>query len=103
MPAKKQRAFKKVLVLKEKIFAFEELAKENRRLKELLQFEEGLSIKGVLAQVVGWDTSSDFKSLRINRGSKDGLRLQSTVVTAEGVVGYVYRMTDHFSDVLTSS
>ena len=98
---KNKELLKKVLVLKEKIFAFEELAKENRRLKELLQFEEGLSIKGVLAQVVGWDTSSDFKSLRINRGAKDGLRLQSTVVTAEGVVGYVYRMTDHFSDVLT--
>jgi len=92
---------KKVAFLEEKIFVYKELAKENERLKELLQFDEGMAIKGVLAQVVGWDTSSDFKSLRINRGAKDGLKLQSTVVTSEGVVGYVYRMTDHFSDVLT--
>jgi rod shape-determining protein MreC len=92
---------KKVFFLEEKIFVYKELAKENVRLKELLQFDEGMAVKGVLAQVVGWDTSSDFKSLRINRGAKDGLKLQSTVVTSEGVVGYVYRMTDHFSDVLT--
>ena len=92
---------KKVAFLEEKIFVYKELAKENERLKELLQFDEGMAIRGVLAQVVGWDTSSDFKSLRINRGAKDGLKLQSTVVTSEGVVGYVYRMTDHFSDVLT--
>ena len=92
---------KKVSFLEEKIFVYKELAKENERLKELLQFDEGMAIRGVLAQVVGWDTSSDFKSLRINRGAKDGLKLQSTVVTSEGVVGYVYRMTDHFSDVLT--
>ena len=92
---------KKVSFLEEKIFVYKELAKENERLKELLQFDEGMATKGVLAQVVGWDTSSDFKSLRINRAAKDGLKLQSTVVTSEGVVGYVYRMTDHFSDVLT--
>lgn len=92
---------KKVSFLEEKIFVYSEVARENERLKSLLQFEEGMAIKSILAQVVGWDTSSDFKSLRINRGAKDGLRLQSTVVTSEGVVGYVYRMTDHFSDVLT--
>ncbi len=92
---------KKVSFLEEKIFVYREVARENERLKSLLQFEEGMAIKSILAQVVGWDTSSDFKSLRINRGAKDGLKLQSTVVTSEGVVGYVYRMTDHFSDVLT--
>ena len=87
--------------LKKKIFVLEELQRENKRLKKLLLFGEELNREKILAQVVGWDSSSDFRVLRINKGYKDGIRLQSTVVTSDGVVGYIYRLTDHFADILT--
>jgi rod shape-determining protein MreC len=92
---------KKVSLLESKIFQFRELESENNRLKNLLQFGKEVSHKTVLAQIVARDSNSDFKVLRINRGSTDGIRLQSTVVTSKGLVGYVFRLTDHFADVLT--
>lgn len=96
-----QTLVKKVSQLERKIFEYEELDRENRRLKELLRFGEDISWKKVLAQIVAWDASSDFRVLRINKGLLDGIKLQSTVVTDEGLVGYIYRLTNHFADILT--
>ena len=92
---------RKVAELEHKLFVSREILHENGRLKKLLGFVQRISSKKILAQVVAWDSNSDFKVLRINKGLKDGIRLQSAVVTDKGVVGYIYRMTDHFSDVLT--
>lgn len=100
--SRKNRDLSKELAnLKSDLFRFDELAKENDRLKELLQFGQDIDRQKVLAQIVGWDASSDFKSIRINKGQKDGIKLLSTVVTADGLVGYVYRLTDNFADILT--
>ncbi len=87
--------------LRNEIFSAEQIFKENERLKKLLRFGQNIRRDKILAQIVGWDASSDFRVLRINKGAKDGIKLQSTVVTSEGVVGYIYRMTDHFADILT--
>lgn len=87
--------------LEMKVFELDELKRENLRLKELLGFSEEFSQERVMAQIVGWDASSDFRVLRINRGSRHGVQLQSTVMTAKGLVGYVYRLTSNYADVLT--
>ena len=92
---------KKTLLLENKIFTYEELGRENERLRNLLRFGEGITWKKVLAQIVAWDASSDFRVLRINKGFTDGVKLQSTVVTDQGLVGYIYRLTNHFADILT--
>ena len=54
-----------------------------------------------MAQVVSWDASNDFKVLRINKGENDGLKVLSPVITMTGLVGYVYRLTSNYSDILT--
>lgn len=87
--------------LRNEIFVLKEAAAENRRLKKLLDFGESISVKQVVARVVAWDASSDLRVIRIDRGSNDGVSLQDTVVTDEGLVGYIYRLTDNFADVLT--
>lgn len=92
---------RRVAELESQINAFEELERENQRLKNLLQFGQGLGYKKILAQVVAWDASSDYRVIRINKGLSDGVRLQSPVVTSQGLVGYIYRLTDHFADILT--
>lgn len=92
---------KEVDKLKNQIFKYEELAKENKRLKNLLGFGTDTSYKRVLAQIVAWDASSDFKVLRINKGLEDGIKIQSPVVTSNGLVGYIVRLTNHFADILT--
>lgn len=83
------------------IFRLQQLEKENLRLKELLGFGEDLNYRKVLAQVVAWDSSGQYRMLRINKGSREGLKLNSPVVTASGLVGHVYRVAVDYSDVLT--
>ncbi len=87
--------------LNERVFSLGEVERENERLKSLLAFGGPEESKRILAQIVSYDGSSDFRVLRINKGSSDGIKLQSTVVTADGVVGYIYRLTKHFADILT--
>lgn len=87
--------------LENQIFQLEELRKENQRLKELLKFGEEIQQQKVLARVVGWDSNSSIKVLRINKGTDDGITEKSPVISAQGVVGYVYRASDKFSDVIT--
>jgi rod shape-determining protein MreC len=87
--------------LNDQIFRLQQLDKENQRLKQLLQFGTEVPMKRILAQIVAWDATSDFKMIRVNKGHRDGVRLQSVVVTSDGVVGYVYRVSDHYADILT--
>lgn len=92
---------KQVAELNNQVFNFEQIAKENKRLKELLKFGGEDSYQKVLAQIVAWDANSDFKVLRINKGKVDGVELQSSVITSNGLVGYIFRLTDHYADIIT--
>lgn len=91
----------KISELNSQIISLGEIKQENERLKDLLDFGQEIPRKKILAQVVGWDSSSSFKVLRINKGSNDGIEEFSPVVTTSGLVGYVYKTSYNFSDVLT--
>lgn len=88
-------------LMEEKLATFEELKLENQRLKSLLEFGEEENLKKVLAQVISWDASGKFRLLRINKGKKDGVVLKATVVSSKGLIGHIYRITDHYADILT--
>ena len=92
---------RKVESLENKIFQLNEVEKENERLKQLLEFGKDIPRKKVLAQVVSWDASNEFKVLRINKGSSDGIAELAPVITRTGLVGYVYRVSSNYSDILT--
>lgn len=91
----------KIAELENELFINEEISKENERLRELIYYEKDTFQSRVVAKVISWNSSSEFRVLRINKGLKDGITLQSPVVTPLGLVGYVYRLTDNFSDILT--
>ena len=92
---------RKVAVLENMLFKFRELERENLRLKNLLKFGQEIPKEKVLAQIVGWDSTSSRKIIRINKGESDGVRRFSTVVTADGVVGYIYQTSNNYSDIIT--
>ena len=92
---------KKLFEYESKIFQYGEVEQENKSLKGLLSAHQELKGKRILAQIVAWDASSDFKVIRINRGSNDGLKILSPVITDEGLVGYIYRLSFNYADVLT--
>ncbi|MCY4645056.1 MAG: rod shape-determining protein MreC [Bacteriovoracales bacterium] len=87
--------------LKNQIFQFEELRKENRRLKELFGLGKGLEHEKILAQVIGWDTGRNVKLIRVNRGKDSGIENDLPVVAVDGLVGRVHRVSDSFSDIMT--
>ena len=83
------------------IHNLKEIEVENKRLKSLLQFQEKVEEKKTTAQVIAKDVSSEFRSIRINKGSNDGIERGMAVVTHEGIVGKVLRVTSNYSDVIT--
>lgn len=78
-----------------------ETEQENIRLKKLLHFEEQFNLQAVVAKVIAKDVSTEFRSIRINRGESSGIKKNMAVLTNEGVVGRVLRTTHNTSDVVT--
>ena len=91
----------KISELQNEVFSYQEAVKESDRLRALIDYGELLERKKIVARVVSWDSADDYKVVRINKGIRHGIKLQSVVTSAEGLVGYVYRLTQNFADVIT--
>ena len=85
--------------LQTRIMDYEEQVLENDRLRRLLGFAGRSEKKLIAAQVIGHNQLAHFESIRITRGSRDGVRPGMPVVAADGVVGKVIRTGQMFSDV----
>lgn len=92
---------KQISRLDSDLTGMEEIRKENLRLKRLLNFSDEMSHQRVMAQVVGWDSANEFKVIRLNKGTRHGIKTMAPVITDHGLIGYVYRATENYSDVLT--
>lgn len=78
----------------------EEFRLENERLKGLLELREKQGIDSVAARVIANDARAEFKSLIINRGGDDGIKLYMPVVGPKGLVGRIGRVSGSTSQVL---
>lgn len=74
---------------------------ENDRLRKILDYQEEYQLETIIARVIAKDVSSDFRSIRINRGSNHGVVKGMPVVTHEGIIGRVLRTTGNTADILT--
>ncbi len=79
---------------------YRELYFQERRLRELFGLKEGLRLPTVAAQVIDRENTHIFKTILINRGTSDGLKVGLPVVAAEGVVGRVVEASWNVSRVL---
>jgi rod shape-determining protein MreC len=73
---------------------------ENERLKRMLSYAESTPDPQIPARVLGVNPVATFLSLRIDRGESDGVRRGMPVVTPEGVVGQIQRVTGGYADVV---
>ena len=92
---------KEVQKLRQKLVQLEELRIENEKLKAHLGFRQSLPYKMVAAYVIGWDSSEEYFVLRIDKGKKDGIQRGMGVISLDGVVGRVYRVSSSFSEIRT--
>src|SRR6185503_17308517 len=67
----------------------EEWKRENDRLRDYLGLQRQYPWKLKPARVVGRDPANWWKTITIDRGSRDGVVLNSPVLTGEGLVGRV--------------
>src|SRR5437660_9320099 len=77
-----------------------ELRLENDRLRHLLDFvDKQAPARLMLARVVAVGASPHSHTLRIERGSDDGVVQWAPVIAPEGVVGIVSQLTGSYADV----
>ncbi|RYZ58573.1 MAG: rod shape-determining protein MreC, partial [Proteobacteria bacterium] len=78
---------------------YDEKQNEIGRLRSLIGFAQHFQGTHIVAEIVGSQEYPSFKTMRISKGKKDGVRVGMPVVTAEGVVGRVIRAGMKFADV----
>ena len=86
--------------LRQENVLLQESALANQRLRKLLEFKKSIPQKLAAAEVVGVDASLYFESFSINKGRKEGIKEGMAVLSPDGVVGKILRVTDSFSVVL---
>lgn len=70
-----------------------------QRLRSLLDYSEQLPLRTTMAQTIMLDMSSRFKSIIIDRGSRDGVQVNDTIVNADGLIGRVVLTTNDMAKV----
>ena len=73
---------------------------ENKRLRSLIGFKQAFPEPLLPAQVIGKDLDSWFRTLIIDRGTRDGMEQGMTVFSVKGIVGQIMESSRHFSRVL---
>ena len=74
------------------------LEKDNRRLREILYLQKSSNTDNISAAVISRKTGSWWRQLILNKGSKDGVEVGSTVIGPGGLLGRV-----NSTSLLTSS
>ena len=88
--------------LLEQMANYERLRHENEQFRQIIgMVEERRDFSPVIASVIARDPASRFHSFTIDRGTFDGIRPFDPVITAEGLVGYVWEVGLTYAQVLT--
>ncbi|HUY95280.1 MAG TPA: rod shape-determining protein MreC [Terracidiphilus sp.] len=75
-------------------------ARQGQRLQALLGFQEKYLYSTTVAQVIGTSGSDQSRLFTIDKGSRQGIRRDMAVITAEGIVGKVREVFGSTSQVL---
>jgi rod shape-determining protein MreC len=78
----------------------EEAALANDRLKQLLDLKKEMPYHLLAAEVIGRDPSNWYRTVMINKGTRDGVGIEMGVITPAGVVGRVIKADPASSQVL---
>tara|TARA_B100000686_G_C16514149_1_gene823692 strand:+ start:57 stop:896 length:840 start_codon:yes stop_codon:yes gene_type:complete len=91
------------LNLKSQMQQVYKLESENKRLYELMDSKPKTNDEYVFADIISTSNIRDKHQILINRGSKDGIKLGSSIVDSNGIIGHVIRDQIFASEVLLIS
>ncbi|MGH7231182.1 MAG: rod shape-determining protein MreC [Nitrospiraceae bacterium] len=86
--------------LREENGELREAAASHARLAALLEFKQRIPHQTVAAQVIGYDASNLYRGVVLNKGEREGIRVDMGVMTPVGVVGRVIKTGPSSSVVL---
>ena len=86
--------------LKSHLTLMTEIQQENKRLHTILNFKKTSRIQFIIAQVIGRDPVSKYQLITVNRGYTHKIKKNMIVVNEKGVIGYIFRVFSHFSQVI---
>jgi rod shape-determining protein MreC len=95
-----RRLRRSMAILSEQLNDYREGYLEGIRLQKLLDIKGSLGYRIVAARVIDNDRTSLFKTLLINKGTAEGLRVGLAVLADQGVVGRIIETSWHASRVL---
>lgn len=99
--AKENEALRSELAIAQAAVAeLDELRAQNDRLRALAELKERAPGRTIGAAVIGRGTSARFRTLRVDRGTADGLEPGMAVLADAGAVGRILRASAHYADVL---
>jgi len=88
--------------LKSQVDRYKSYKNENERLRSMLILKDTYKdFNTVAANVIGKDSSQWFISLTIDKGTDDGLKMNNTVVTVDGLVGHITDIGSNWARVTT--
>jgi len=79
------------------------LAAENNQLRRALQYRERSAFKLVPARIIARDAGSWWSTIKVDKGSNDGLQPDQPVLTEDGLVGKTTIVASNASTVLLIS
>ncbi|MBO8221794.1 rod shape-determining protein MreC [Prochlorococcus marinus] len=95
--------FQKEVILKsidqESLINLDLLKKDNTRLRKILSLHESSSNKHISAAVISRKTGNWWRQIILNKGSKDGVEIGSTVIGPGGLLGRVNHTSLYTSSV----
>ena len=75
------------------------LADRTRTLERLLDFRDRSNLKTTAAEIVAGGATPDFRSLTIDKGTRDGVKADMAVIAPAGVVGRIVMSTPRAAKV----
>ncbi len=87
------RLLGEVATLRRRIDQLEEQTLETQRLQRLLAMRQSSQTEFLTARVVGKDATNWFKTILLDRGSREGVRRNQPVLAPDGLVGRVLEVT----------
>ena len=92
---------RQVLTLQARHGLFNELKAENNRLNEMIAFSQRENMRLLPAQVIAYDFLFQNQLIVINRGTVHGVHKYMGVIHPKGVIGHIFRVASHSSQIVT--
>lgn len=99
-----QLSYEKIQLLEDASIELDELRKENKKLKTLLEYKDSIKFNTISATIVGKDPKNYFDTIIVDKGKKDGVEKNMPVIAYQnsesGVVGKTIEVGMNFSKIL---